>query len=98
MLGKAIKGKREKFMLATKCGIVDRNGERGVDGSRKAIREACLASLERLQTNYIDLYYLHRVDRSLPIEETFEEFKASILPQLLPLFASAHDTARPSLT
>lgn len=84
-------------MLATKCGIVDRNGARGVDGSRKAIREACLASLERLQTNYIDLYYLHRVDRSLPIEETFQEFKAST-PHLLPLLASAHDTAMPSLT
>ena len=75
MAGKAIKGKREKFTLATKCGIVDRNGQRGVDGSSKAVRDACLASLERLQTDHIDLYYLHRVDRSLPIEETFEEFK-----------------------
>ncbi|KAK9832955.1 hypothetical protein WJX74_002680 [Apatococcus lobatus] len=76
LLGKAIKGKRDKFTLATKCGVVNRNGQRGVDGSRKAVREACLASLDRLQTEYIDLYYLHRVDRSLPIEETFKEFKA----------------------
>ncbi|KAK9868935.1 hypothetical protein WJX84_001368 [Apatococcus fuscideae] len=76
LIGKAIKGKRDKFMLATKCGIVSKDGKRGVDGSRKAIREACLASLERLQTDHIDLYYLHRVDRTLPIEESFKEFKA----------------------
>ncbi len=74
--GKAMKGRREKFMLATKCGLVNsKDGKRGVDGSRKAVRAACLASLDRLQTSYIDLYYLHRVDRTLPIEETFQEFK-----------------------
>ena len=72
--GKAIKGKRDKFTLATKCGIVNHNGQRGVDGSRKAVRDACLASLERLQTDYIHPCYLHRVDTSLPVEETFKEF------------------------
>jgi diketogulonate reductase-like aldo/keto reductase len=58
--GKAIKGCREKFTIATKCGIVKTDSGLIFDGSRKHVREACEASLKRLGTDYIDLYYLHR--------------------------------------
>lgn len=58
--GKAIKGNREKYTIATKCGIVVNDGQMSYDGSRKHVREACEASLKRLGTDYIDLYYLHR--------------------------------------
>jgi aryl-alcohol dehydrogenase-like predicted oxidoreductase len=58
--GKAIKGCREKFIVATKCGIVKTDSGLIFDGSRKHVREACEASLKRLGTDYIDLYYLHR--------------------------------------
>lgn len=58
--GRAIQGKRDKVVIATKCGIVAKDGKYGFDGSRKHVREACEASLKRLGTGYIDLYYLHR--------------------------------------
>jgi aryl-alcohol dehydrogenase-like predicted oxidoreductase len=58
--GKAIKGCREKFIVATKCGIVKTDSGLIFDGSRKHVREACEASLKRLGTDYIDLFYLHR--------------------------------------
>ncbi len=72
LVGKAVKGRRERVILATKFGNV-----RGADGSYQGIsgkadyvRKACDASLKRLGTDYIDLYYQHRVDRAVPIEET----------------------------
>lgn len=58
--GKAIKGNRSKFIIASKCGIVKTESGLIFDGSRKHVREACEASLKRLGTDYIDLYYLHR--------------------------------------
>jgi hypothetical protein len=58
--GKAIKGQREKFTIATKCGIVINDGKMSYDGSRKHVREACEGSLKRLGIDTIDLYYLHR--------------------------------------
>jgi aryl-alcohol dehydrogenase-like predicted oxidoreductase len=71
-VGKAIRGRRDKVVLATKFGNV-----RGADGSFQVIsgkadyvRKACNDSLKRLRTDHIDLYYQHRVDRSVPIEET----------------------------
>jgi aryl-alcohol dehydrogenase-like predicted oxidoreductase len=71
-VGKAIKGKREKVVLATKFGFVegDRAGKRPIDGSPEYVRRACDESLERLGVDAIDLYYLHRVDATVPIEET----------------------------
>lgn len=72
LLGKALKDKREKIILATKFGFVrteDKNS-RGINGSPEYVRSACEASLKRLNTDYIDLYYLHRVDANVPIEET----------------------------
>ena len=72
LVGKALQGKRDRVVLATKFGNV-----RGADGSWKGVngrpeyvRQACDASLERLDVDHIDLYYQHRVDRTVPIEET----------------------------
>jgi len=72
LVGRAIAGRREDVVLATKFGLVrsDEPGYRGVDGSPAHVRRACQASLERLGVEYIDLYYLHRVDPKTPIEET----------------------------
>ena len=73
LLGKALKGKRQLVTLATKFGIV-RDPEdpmkRGFNGKPSYVRSACDSSLQRLQVDYIDLYYLHRVDPATPIEET----------------------------
>lgn len=72
LVGKAIKNKRDRVVLATKFGILrsEDHSFRGVDGSPEYVHQACNASLQRLGINYIDLYYLHRVDPNVPIEET----------------------------
>jgi aryl-alcohol dehydrogenase-like predicted oxidoreductase len=71
-VGKALKGRRDSVVLATKFGFVnERSGQnQRIDGSPAHVREACEASLERLGVDHIDLYYLHRVDANVPIEET----------------------------
>jgi aryl-alcohol dehydrogenase-like predicted oxidoreductase len=71
-VGRAIAGRRDEVVLATKCGFIwDENGkQRGVDGSPRHVHEACEASLSRLGVEVIDLYYLHRVDPQVPIEDT----------------------------
>jgi aryl-alcohol dehydrogenase-like predicted oxidoreductase len=71
-VGKAIKGRREKVVLATKFGFTTGIGaeKRPIDGSPQYVRKACESSLGRLGVDSIDLYYLHRVDASVPIEET----------------------------
>jgi aryl-alcohol dehydrogenase-like predicted oxidoreductase len=69
-VGAAIKNRRQDVVLATKFGFVQRAGGRGIDGSPKHVREACESSLRRLGVDHLDLYYLHRVDPSVPIEET----------------------------
>jgi aryl-alcohol dehydrogenase-like predicted oxidoreductase len=71
-VGKALKGRRAGVVLATKFGFVnDRPGkEERIDGSPAYVRRACDASLKRLAVDVIDLYYLHRVDPRVPIEET----------------------------
>jgi aryl-alcohol dehydrogenase-like predicted oxidoreductase len=71
-VGKALKGRRDRVVLATKFGIVrDADGTaRGVAGSPGYVRSACEASLTRLGTDTIDLYYQHRVDPAVPIEDT----------------------------
>jgi len=72
LVGKAIKGNRDRVVLATKFGNMrGPKGEfLGVNGRPEYVRSACDASLERLGVDYIDLYYQHRVDRTVPIEET----------------------------
>ncbi|WIA10983.1 hypothetical protein OEZ85_011142 [Tetradesmus obliquus] len=78
LVGKAIKGQREKFTIATKCGIILGGGGMSLDGSRKHVRESCEGSLKRLGIGAIDLYYLHRVDPSTPVSETFAEMAALV--------------------
>ncbi len=72
LVGRAIKGRRDEFVIATKFGIM--RGEdgsfRGINGRPEYVREACDASLQRLNIDHIDLYYQHRVDPTVPIEET----------------------------
>lgn len=73
LVGKALKGRRDKFVLATKFGIVfdpANLGIRGVNGKPEYVRQAVEASLKRLEVDTIDLYYLHRVDPETPIEDT----------------------------
>ena len=73
LVGRAIKGKRDKIVLATKFGIVrdpSNPNVRGVNGKADYVRKSCDASLRRLGVETIDLYYQHRVDPATPIEET----------------------------
>jgi aryl-alcohol dehydrogenase-like predicted oxidoreductase len=73
LVGKAIRGKRDKVVLATKFGIVRDPADpnvRGVSGKADYVRSSCEASLRRLGVDHIDLYYQHRVDPKTPIEET----------------------------
>jgi aryl-alcohol dehydrogenase-like predicted oxidoreductase len=70
LLGKALKGRRQEFFLATKMGIVVDGPRRGVDCKPETIKACVEQSLERLQTDHIDLYYMHRRDFSVPIEES----------------------------
>ncbi len=73
LLGKSLQGRRKEVVLASKFGIVrDPNDAsvRGINGRPEYVKAACEASLKRLQTDYLDLYYQHRVDADVPIEET----------------------------
>ena len=70
VVGKAIKGIRDKVVLATKFGQVTREGKSGIDGTPENVRQACDGSLKRLGVEVIDLYYQHRVDPNVPIEDT----------------------------
>ena len=73
LVGRALQGRRERVVLATKFGIQllsPHPMDRRINGSPEYVKSACDASLKRLQTDYIDLYYQHRVDDTVPIEET----------------------------
>ncbi|QIX60036.1 aldo/keto reductase [Hymenobacter sp. BT18] len=73
LVGRALREQRQQVVLATKFGIQrDPNDptRRGISGRPEYVREACEGSLRRLGTDYIDLYYQHRVDPNTPIEET----------------------------
>jgi aryl-alcohol dehydrogenase-like predicted oxidoreductase len=71
LVGKAIGDRRDQVVLATKFGNVrNDDGVRGVRGDAAYVREACDASLQRLGLDHVDLYYQHRVDFQVPIEET----------------------------
>jgi aryl-alcohol dehydrogenase-like predicted oxidoreductase len=74
LVGRAIAGHRDEVFLATKFGIriTGDPPKREVNGTPEYLRSACEASLERLKTDHIDLYYQHRVDPDTPIEETIE--------------------------
>jgi len=71
LVGEVLKPHRSRFTLASKCGITDATGtQRGIDGRPETLKALCDVSLKRLQTEVIDLYYLHRWDRQVPIEES----------------------------
>ncbi|MEV6128507.1 aldo/keto reductase [Streptomyces violaceusniger] len=71
LLGRALAGRREQAVLATKFGFANRLGEpTAIRGDAAYVRQACDASLRRLGVDHIDLYYQHRVDPDVPIEET----------------------------
>ena len=78
LVGKALQGRRDKIVLATKFGIVLSSSDpfqRSISGRPEYVKSACEASLQRLNTDYIDLYYQHRVDLDTPIEETVGALK-----------------------
>ncbi|MBB3725678.1 aldo/keto reductase [Nonomuraea dietziae] len=71
LIGRAVAGRRDEVVLATKFGFANRLGEpTRVRGDAAYVRQACEASLRRLGVDHIDLYYQHRVDPQVPIEET----------------------------
>lgn len=76
LLGRALKGKRDKVVVATKFGQVKLpDGRQAVDGRPEYVIQACDASLKRLGIEVIDLYYQHRVDTNVPIEDTVGAMK-----------------------
>jgi aryl-alcohol dehydrogenase-like predicted oxidoreductase len=70
LVGRAIKGRRDEVVLATKFGLISHTGREGADSSPDNVRAAVEGSLRRLGVDHIDLYYQHRVDPGTPIEET----------------------------
>jgi len=73
LVGRAIEGRRDEVVLATKFGIVRNSDDpdaRGIDGRPEHVRESCDESLRRLGVDNVDLFYQHRVDPEVPIEET----------------------------
>jgi aryl-alcohol dehydrogenase-like predicted oxidoreductase len=100
LVGRAIAGRRDDVVLATKFGIVrrpDDNTFRSVNGRPEYVRSACDASLERLGVDHIDLYYQHRADPNVPIEDTvgaMAELVAAGKVRNLGLSEAAADTIR----
>jgi aryl-alcohol dehydrogenase-like predicted oxidoreductase len=98
-VGKALRGKRDSVVLATKFGIVREPGSnaRGVNGKPEYVRACCEASLRRLGVDAIDLYYQHRVDPQVPIEDTvgaMAELVAQGKVRYLGMSEAAPDTLR----
>ena len=74
LLGRVLKNKRKQFILASKCGMFKGpDGKRQIDGRPSTIRQTCEDALKRLQTDVIDLYYLHRRDFKVPVEDSIGE-------------------------
>jgi aryl-alcohol dehydrogenase-like predicted oxidoreductase len=100
LLGEAFHDRRDQVFIATKFGPIrdpDTGAFTGIDGSRDNCRRAVEGSLERLRTDVIDLYYLHRVDPTTPIEETVEamaELVAEGKVRALGLSEASGDTIR----
>ena len=99
LVGRALQGRRDQAFLATKFAIMRGEGGSftGVSGRPEYVREACDASLQRLGVDHIDLYYQHRVDPEVPIEETvgaMAELVAAGKVRFLGLSEAAPDTVR----
>jgi aryl-alcohol dehydrogenase-like predicted oxidoreductase len=76
LIGKTLKDSqipRSQIIIATKFGVHAQDGNVSIKADRAYVRECCLGSLQRLGLDYIDLYYVHRMDQTVPIEETMEE-------------------------
>ena len=70
LVGRVLKPHRQQIVLTSKCGMTGVEGKRVIDGRPDTLRQTCEDSLRRLQTDVIDLYYLHRWDRQVPIEDS----------------------------
>ena len=71
LVGQVLAPHRDKFILASKCGMAaNAEGKREINGRPEVIKKTCEDALTRLKTDVIDLYYLHRWDKSLPIEDS----------------------------
>jgi aryl-alcohol dehydrogenase-like predicted oxidoreductase len=70
LVGRVLKSHRSRFMLASKCGMQGVDGKRVIDGRPETLKQTCEAGLKRLQTDVIDLYYLHRWDKKVPVEDS----------------------------
>ena len=71
LLGNTLKDRRREFTLASKCGMFrDAEGRREIDARPHVLKKTCEDALKRLQTDVIDLYYLHRWQKTIPIEES----------------------------
>ncbi len=70
LVGRVMKPHRSEIILASKCGISGVNGKRVIDGRPETLKRTCEDSLRNLQTEVIDLYYLHRWDKQVPVEES----------------------------
>ncbi|MDG2090521.1 MAG: aldo/keto reductase [Gammaproteobacteria bacterium] len=71
LLGDTLSSRRDEYFLASKCGLFKNNeGKREINGRPEVIKKTCEDSLQRLKTDYIDLYYLHRLDKQVPIEDS----------------------------
>ncbi len=71
LIGNTLKARRKEFMLASKCGMFKNDaGVRHIDARPEVLKKTCEDSLRRLQTDVIDLYYLHRWDRKVPVEDS----------------------------
>ncbi|MCB1644776.1 MAG: aldo/keto reductase [Pseudomonadales bacterium] len=70
LIGEALKSRRSEFLLASKCVMGFKDGQRILDGRPETIVQACEASLQRLDTDIIDLYYMHRPDPKVPLEDS----------------------------
>lgn len=72
VVGKALKARRQSLFLASKCGMAigQESGKKEIDGRPDTLRAQCETSLGRLRTDHIDLYYLHRLDPKVPVEES----------------------------
>ncbi len=70
LVGEALAPHRQRIFLASKCGMTGVEGKRVIDGRPQTLKDTCTQSLRRLRTDVIDLYYLHRWDRRVPIEDS----------------------------
>ena len=70
LLGRVLSPHRDRIVLASKCGMTGVDGKRVIDGRPETIKRTADEALQRLRTDVIDLYYLHRIDRQVPVEES----------------------------